>query len=667
MIKNLLLLACCLAGLMSFANDSTYLARQNTYIDTSLMNNQGNKLCLQAFRNVPIDSLALDSFLAVLPQRSTQDFQIVELIRVLFFSDSLYDDRILSVLDTLPFWINNGDVTRNFWSENHMIMWMSSEWLLHERYGRPIDSTLYPRIVHYLELKEEYGFYEFFSSTYAPYSLSGIINLYDFAEDSTIKELAKGAAQRLLKDLMIPTNDLGVFYPAAGRNYPGKYDKPYGQNHSSLIYLLTGFGEQPTKSTHAGAFLATSTLPIDVVRDSWTSSLDTMFTVGHTIESGFLIHSDMTPLDRLIFQWSSTGYAHPSIIQETFQLLSDSNFWGHKDWEIVEPLSAITPASAPSVAELLGVITLSTPISGHDIKVFKNKSVGLMSIADLLKGKVGFQKWPVAATVGTTSVFTQSGDVNLTWGDRNPDVQHTHLPFVEQESNLALIMYRPEPIPDLVNLFASDLFEDKEVSLFWDEDAYDEEIEDGNWLMGRQGENYVAVRRSCTEMVNTWWACETEGGQTWIIMVGDSSMYGNFNNFQNIVAQAEFTENWYYDEATSQSVYQASITIDTLSIEHIWGMDSIISSLKSPVDDRFVFSVYPNPSTDYVNLRVQGLPNQQINLSVINAVGKVIYTDQMEFSSSSKQALKTSNWPVGLYTILIETEEQSFYQKLIKH
>jgi hypothetical protein len=667
MIKNLFLFVFCMSSLFAFGNDSIYVARQNAYVDSTLNDNSEDRFSLLAYRNLPIDSLILDSLLTALPSRFTQDFLIVELVRVLFYSNNLYDDRILAVLDTIPFWINDGDITRNYWSENHMIMWMSSEWLLHERYGRPIDNTLYPRIIHYLELKKEYGFYEFFSSTYSPYTLSGLLNLYDFSEDTIIKQLAMEVAQKLLMDLLKPTTDLGVFYPAAGRNYPSKYEKAYGQNHSSLIYLLTGFGEVPTTATHAGAFLATSSLPIDVVWNSWTPTMDTLITVGHSIDSSFSIHSNIIPRDRLIFQWSSTGYAYPSIIQETFQLLNDSSMWKHKDWQIIEPLSAITPANAPSVAELLNVITYGTPISGHDLRIFKNNSVALMSIVDLFKGKVGFQKWPVAATVGTTAVHTQSGEVNLNWSDREANVQNTHLPHVEQRSNLALVMYRPEPIPSLVTLFAGDLFGDKTVSLFWDDAAYDEIVEDGNWLMGRQNENYVAVRRSCTEKINTWWACGTDRGQTWVIMVGDSSMNGDFTNFQNSIAQAQFSENWYYDEATSQLVYQAGITVDALSVEYIWGMDSILSSLRSPINDEAIFSIYPNPSKDYVNLNLNSIGNQPLNIRVINSVGKEISSNQIDFNAGSLHTLQTSNWPVGLYTIIVESEGKSYYQKLIKH
>jgi hypothetical protein len=63
-----------------------------------------------------------------------------------------------------------------------------------------------------------------------------------FRKTPLIKKGAATAAQRLLTDLLLYTNDLGAFYPVAGRNYPSKYTNPFYQNHSGLIYLLTGKG-----------------------------------------------------------------------------------------------------------------------------------------------------------------------------------------------------------------------------------------------------------------------------------------------------------------------------------------------------------------------------------------------------------------------------------------
>ncbi|MGK0389546.1 MAG: hypothetical protein ACI94Y_002289 [Maribacter sp.] len=666
MIKNIVLLLLCLNSLIAFGNDIDYVERQEAYVDAALLSSTGNKITLQAYNDLPIDPVQLGEVLSNLPTKYDSDFQIVELIRVLFYSDGLYDDDILPVLDDIPFWLNEGDTTRTYWSENHMIMWMSSEWLLHERYDRPIDSTLYPRLIHYLELKEEYGYYEFFSSVYFPYTLSGLLNLYEFSEDPLIKQLAKKAAQRLLKDLLKPTTDMGVYFPAAGRNYPEKYVNPYGGNHSSIIYLLTGFGEVPTRASHAGAFLATSSLPVDEVINSWTPSLDTLVYVGHSFESSFAIHSEMTPTDQVIFQWSAGGYAHPEIIQETFQLLADSSLWDHKDWDILQPLSFLPPESAPNVAEEVSVISYSSGLTGHNIRIFKNNSIALMSVHELWKGKVGFQQWPFAATVGTTAVYTASGEVISEWGDRGRNIENTHLPHVEQSSNLALVMYRPEPISALIDNFAGELFEDKEVALFWQEDAYDEIVEDGHWLMGRQDENYVAVKRSCTEMLNTWWACDTGEGQTWVIMVGDSSMYGSFNDFQNIIALSQFSEDWSYDPVTSQSIYHAEILVDTFSVEYSWGVDSLFTSIETPIQAEPIFSIYPNPSNGYVTINLNSMVDQSINIRVMNTLGQEVYYEQIDSSLASSSIIQTSNWETGMYTILVESMGKQYYQKLIK-
>ncbi len=58
-----------------------------------------------------------------------------------------------------------------YWSENHMIMWMSSEWLLDQHNNETPDTGPRERIVHFLDLKATYGFYEFLSSSYFPYTM----------------------------------------------------------------------------------------------------------------------------------------------------------------------------------------------------------------------------------------------------------------------------------------------------------------------------------------------------------------------------------------------------------------------------------------------------------------------------------------------------------------
>ena len=148
--------------------NNAYEQRRTDYINTALTNFDDDAITLQAYQGVPLDSAALHSLLNDISTGVTSDFDIVKLIRILYFTHGTYDSIILPVLNGVPYWVNYHDTTRNYWSENHMIMWMSSDWLLHEKYGKQVDSNLDGRLRHYLRLKVQYGFYEFFSSVYGP-------------------------------------------------------------------------------------------------------------------------------------------------------------------------------------------------------------------------------------------------------------------------------------------------------------------------------------------------------------------------------------------------------------------------------------------------------------------------------------------------------------------
>src|SRR5690606_21704309 len=91
------------------SNNPDYEARREAYIDTSLASPVGKKLILQAYRGLPLDTAELHDILNQIPTRSTSDFIIIELIRVLFLTNGTYDAQILPVLNSVPYWMNYGD------------------------------------------------------------------------------------------------------------------------------------------------------------------------------------------------------------------------------------------------------------------------------------------------------------------------------------------------------------------------------------------------------------------------------------------------------------------------------------------------------------------------------------------------------------------------------
>ena len=641
---------------LNFCFAQTFEDRRQQYITSAIGNPNGNAITIQAYESVTVDQSELDDIYAEMETRSTIDFQIVKLVRVMFLGGGTYDAQIVPQLNLVPYWVNYGDTLRGFWSENHMVMWMSSDWLIHERTGRPIDANLENRLKHYLQLKIDHGFYEFFSSTYAPYCLSGILNLADFSEDLEIKTLAIAAAKRLLSELLLVTNDQGVFFPAAGRNYTSKYENPYGQNHNSLIWLLTGLGEQPLWASHSGGFLATTSVDFSEVTSSWVADIDTVLPIGHSLDSGMILNQNQAHVDRMMFQWSSGAYFHPDVVTESVQLIVDSNLWEHVDFALLAPLAGQPVENYQGISEALDELSMSSVISGQNVAIFKKGNVVLTSIQDFWKGKVGYQQWPLAANVGVTAVYTASGEVDEDWNVRNRNNSNAHLPYVEQQHNVALLMYRPQEVSALLG------FTDKTVALHWPDTAFDQIEEDGMWLLGRQAEGYVAARRSCIAEVNGHRACPIESGQTWVIVVGNDEMYGNFSNFQSTVTQSQFTESWNIN-ANGDSVYYASIAMDSIWIEHYWqplvntGISESVSSVPN-------FQMWPNPTHENVKISLESF-NGDVQISAVNSLGQSVYNKSI--SNHAQLTMPVSSWPTGLYSITIRDDEKQWTERLIKH
>lgn len=653
----------CITGLSLHAND--YETRREAYIQTALSNFNDNTITLQAYKGIPVNQASLSHQLQQLQEVSTSDFTIVKMIRVLCLSNGQYDDQILPVLKNIPFWLTENEKKLVYWSENHMIMWMSSHWILKERYNWEADAALRNRLVHFLKLKIDYGYYEFFSSVYFPYTLSGLLNLVDFAQDPEIKSLATAATKRLLKDVLLLVNDKGTFYPPSGRNYYSKYATPYNQNHNNIIYLLTGMGAAPTSNSHAGGFLASSSLDVSEITDSWTPQVDMTFRLGHNYQQVRQLHAGQTKVDKIIFQFSTGGYFHPFTANQTVWLFNKYKLWDHGELGGFPAVEGAPHQLGHLVATVAGTIARSSVLTGFDMKIFKNKSISLASVQDYWKGHLGYQQWPWAANIGNVPVFTSSGKVPSDWtNERDILNNNTHLPYISQNKNVALIMYRPNA--DL-GLFG---YNDKDVWVGWQGNMFDEVRENGMWLIGREGDSYVGIYRHCDEYINGLPACKNTDGQTWAVIVGNSDMYGSFDNFEQVLAAAQYEQRWYYSLSKRLWVYYGMINVDGIRISHEWagfgapnGNQGTIQRKESNLPASF--GLYPNPARDKVYIDLSVYRDKPANIRVTNMMGQQVYFQAYGQVNHSLEAIPTGQWAPGMYLVTIESNGKVESNKLM--
>jgi hypothetical protein len=651
--------------------DPTAYTQRKEQIMTRLLTEYPNNeptAVVQAYKGLPVSQSVLDYFKQRAETSGEFDFNLIQMVRILFFSDGQYDDQILPLVDTIPLWLTPNENLRVYWSENHIIMWLSSAYLLKQKYGLDVVPNLEKNIEHYLDLKINYGFYEFFSSTYFPFTLGGLLNLVDFADDTVIKQKAILATERLLKETLLLANDRGVFFPAAGRNYAGRYESIYGQGAYFIIHALTGLGVDPVGGANAGsAMLLTSSFDPRNVVESWKSKEDRVLKIGHTLQEGFALNSVLSNTDKTIFQWSSGAYFHPDVAAQTYFLISNYDLWDHKEFRAYNTFKGLPLPLVEVATNVAASISKSSLICGQDVAIFKDKSVTLSSIQNYFKGRAGYQQWPWAAAVGETAVYTNSGDAAAFLGGSLSNANST-LPYIEQKSNVALIMYRANKDLALFGINKHD------VSLFWEEDKFDEVAFDRNWIIGRAGDSYVAVLRFCTDQVNGVYTCKNQDGQLWSVIVGNSDMYGSFDHFKQIVADARYKGEWIFRPQTLEWTFYGMIDIDGIFLEHYWDGNLLsfpqnpnvtITGIQNLSSNEGGFTIFPNPASGQFTLSPGALVKGAYVVRIHDITGRQMYASRNDAYSTPNLVINTSGWAGGMYSIIVETPQGIMSRKLM--
>ena len=145
-----------------------------------------------------------------------------------------------------------------------------------------------------------------------------------------------------------------------------------------------------------------------------------------------------------MFQWSFGAYIHPDFLEDTRWAFE--NYDLHKN-HLIQNLAQIFEIP-PQLASLTASFGRSWTIANAKVNIYKHYNTVLTSVEKFFPGYLGYQQWPWVATVDTLAAWTQSGEVIEDWEKRanDKDVRenaNTHLPYVKQIDNVALIMYNP--------------------------------------------------------------------------------------------------------------------------------------------------------------------------------------------------------------------------------
>ena len=89
------------------------------------------------------------------------------------------------------------------------------------------------------------------------------------------------------------------------------------------------------------------------------------------------------------------------------------------------------------------------------------------------------------------------------------------------------------------------------------------------------------------------------------------------------------------------------------------------TSIKTNATSNVSFEVYPNPTKGETNLKINAVNAGNTNVVVVNTLGQVVYSKQIELTVGiNTLQLDANNFANGLYTVMVESQNGSMVKKL---
>ena len=527
---------------------SSFEERRAIYLSSNSDEMNTYALLLQAYSKEKLNTVLIDKCINDYNVNKTakkdNDFNLIMMMRLLYLSslnnipetNTLYS-LMNTALKDQKFWLTKNEQDECFWSENHMICYLSA-WFLWNQYSNQTDKQCNELIITYLTVKNKYLFYECFSQVYNMYTLNALLNLYDFSKNTQIKDLAKSCIDIIIEQFLQIITLNGSIYCASGRTYNRCKISSDGHNCNKLMYLLTGLNNDKTLSP-AGAFFSTTSYNPNQDYTRYHSKFDKTIKISHDEIMFDSLYKNLSFVDKTMFQWSAGNYFNSENIADTVKLMDNYNLWSHKHFKL-DPYATILQIVPKDVltysSNTVDAFTGGSPLCDIIYHIYNNNYFTLTSMENYKKGKLGAQQLPWIANVGGISVFTQSGKIS-TIGDLHEVIGNSHLPFVKQNKNVAMVMYNPD---DLIRFSKSKANLDLSVYLNWSGFDNEERMVNKHWFFGEKITNntsvFIAVYSTdgITDSADKT-ISNASALQGWAIIVSDSFEYKDFRTFKESV------------------------------------------------------------------------------------------------------------------------------------
>ena len=511
-------------------------------------------------------------------REDTADFRVAALVRLYAMappesmSAGLKAEIRKALLD-FKYWCDEPgtDNLMGTWSENHQMLFHSSEYLAGQMFAGDTFSNngksgawhkehARPMVLSWIRTKGKAGFTEWDSNAYFPESMAPLLNLADFANDAEVSSLSGRLLNLMFFDLAVDSFR-GVFGTSHGRTYQGTVQSGRAEGTTAVEWMGWGMGSLGSPDNVASVFLSVSPkvkVPeiVQHIAVDQPEELINRERQGLTIALAKEIGLNFDDPHDIFLMWDSGRLSNRVDAEHSLRVLNQFNF--HRYEVVIKPYAEAVIGTYKALEEM-GVTAQGldrTTLEQVNKITYKTPDYELSTAQDYRPGKFGYQQHIWQATLGPESiVFTLNPSVSTKYWVGN-------FPKSVQYKNLLIAIYNipsktppgpktvvppdaggnampsPGPAEELPAGFTEAIFH---------RDGYDELVEKGGWHFARHGNAYIALYSKAPVV---WSSKGVLGGEgiiadgrknVWICQMGRTAVDGPFAAWVDRVASAKLT------------------------------------------------------------------------------------------------------------------------------
>jgi hypothetical protein len=491
-------------------------------------------------------------------QYDCSDFRVNTLLRIVFdYKDSIPPDVMQKIKTTIlkfRYWMDEpGENGMCYWSENHQILFASSEYLAGQLYPTEIFSNTgmtgkqhmrkaQQRIKDWLEMRWKFGFTEFYSTVYYNEDIAGLINLIDYANDDEIATKSKIIMDLLMYDIASQKTG-NMFVSVSGRAYEA--GRKGGQRLSSCTITNNVWKNDKDKSPHVNlGFMARKKYQVpSVLLEIGNDSSDVLIKQCNGLNIFQLAQEGYYGTDEksIMMQWAMEAFVNPEVVRNTLFYIRKNNMFSN---EFTAPLKYFDFTLLklfhlePMLAGFVNPQEIGTAIKQANTYTYKTKDYSVYSVQNYLPGGYADQVHVAGMNIRNSfSVFHTHPAVEKNYKSESPNywVGYGRLPHAAQDGSVSLSIYN---LPLGKGMMEMDML--GFTHAYFPKEKFDSVQIADNYAFGKKGNTYCALigRNNFHYRRNTTDDLIQQGRQTfWIVEAGSKDRDGSFKNFRLRILQ----------------------------------------------------------------------------------------------------------------------------------